>query len=512
MTNIFANFFETKSTKIKYIILFVLGLLAVFALAPFHIWPLYATAIWGFMIALDDARKNAKPLKSAFWRAFIFGFAHFALGMFWVGQAFLVDAEKFAWLIPFAMSALPAFIGIYYGIAGLLYAKFAPKNANRVFWFAFCFGAIEYLRSILFTGLPWNLSAYIWKAGGIISQSGALIGPFGVGLLTILVFASLNIIREGKSKLIIILDVVIIAFSIGFGAWRLNNATQFDNANKIAVGQAGFSQKDLWDSENRENVINNYIGQLNTKTAKDANIIVWPEGAFPFDLFTDAEALSKINPLIKDKVLIVGAPHADFVDPNKYFNSIAFLTGSNDIYPSLLSTYDKFHLVPFGEYLPLRPFFNTLGISSLVAYGTDFSKGESPKVLKIGNLPNIDPRICYEIIFPHFNNGQIRPDMIVNVSVDAWYGDYLGPDQHYNQARWRAIEEGLPLIRAASGGWSGIIDAFGRPISQFRKGNDIISANLPSKLTQTPYSRYSDAIFLLLMVVFAANTYLTRKF
>lgn len=511
MPNYFANFFETKSVKIKYIILFVLGLLAVFALAPFHIWPLYAIAIWGLMIALDDSKKSPKPLKSAFWRAFIFGFAHFALGMFWVGQAFLVDAKKFAWLIPFAMSALPAYIGLYYGLAGLLYSKFAPKSANRVFWFAFCFGAIEYLRSILFTGLPWNLSAYIWQAGGIISQSGALIGPFGVGILTILIFASLNVIREGKSKSILILNIIIIAASIGFGAWRLATPVQNNSEIKIAVGQAGFSQKDLWDSANRESVINNYIGQLNTKTAQDANIIVWPEGAFPFDLFSDDEALSKINPLIANKLLIVGAPHADFVDPNKYFNSIGFLTGNNDRYPTLLSTYDKFHLVPFGEYLPLRPLFNALGISSLVAYGTDFTKGESPKNIKIGNFPNIDPRICYEIIFPHFNNSQVKSDMIVNVSVDAWYGDYLGPDQHYNQARWRAIEEGLPLIRAASGGWSGVIDSYGRPISQFRNGNSIISVILPNKLTQTPYSKHSDAIFLLLMVVFAANTYRTRR-
>lgn len=512
MKNYFANFFETKSTKIKYVILFILGLLAVFALAPFHIWPLYAIAIWGLMIALDDAKNSTNPLKSAFGRAFIFGFAHFTLGMFWVAQAFLVDAKKFAWLIPFAMSALPAYIGIYYGLAGVLYSKFAPKNSNRVFWFAFCFGAAEFLRSILFTGLPWNLSAYIWKAGGIISQSGSLIGTFGVGLLTIFAFASLNVIREGKSKLILIFNIIIICASISFGSWRLTTPLQNEGNIKIAVGQAGFSQKELWDSNNRETVINNYIELLNTETAHESNIIVWPEGAFPFDLFSDEETLSKINPLIQNKVLIVGVPHADFNDQNKYFNSMAFLTGNNDIYPTLLSTYDKFHLVPFGEYLPFRSLFNALGISSLVAYGTDFSKGESPKVLKIGNLPLIDPRICYEIIFPHFNNGQIRPDMIVNVSVDAWYGDYLGPDQHYNQARWRAIEEGLPLIRAASGGWSGIIDSYGRPISQFRRGHAIISANLPSKLGQTPYSRYSDAIFLLLMVVFAANTYLTRKF
>jgi apolipoprotein N-acyltransferase len=511
LQNYFALWFAKLNTKTKYAILLFAGIASVFSLAPFFIWPIYAIGIIILFNSLDDAKHNKNPLKSAFWRAFTFAFGFFAFGLFWVAQAFLVDAKKFAWLIPFAMSALPACLGLFFGLAGFLYRRFAPDSVLRIFWFALCFGFTEYLRGTLFTGFPWNLPAYIFNAGGYISQSASLIGPYGVSLFILLIFASLNVIWEKNGRLVFIFCAIITVAANIFGYIQLKNAPRQTSDFVVAIGQGGFTQKELWQDENRDLVVSNYINQLKSEAVKNAKLIVWPEGTFPFDLFTDDEVLRAINPLIKDKVLIVGAPHSDFnanpnENENKYFNSLAFLGGSNTKYPDLLAIYDKFHLVPFGEYLPFRKFLNSIGISSLVAYGSDFSPGDAPKILKIGDLPAIDPRICYEIIFPNFNQSQIRAQFIVNSSVDAWYGDYLGPDQHYNQSRWRAIETGTPLVRAAAGGWSGIIDANGRPLHEFRRGNKIISGNLPLFLPQNFYTRYGNGVFLLIMVVFAAIT------
>ncbi len=486
----------------KYLSLALLGLLAVFAFAPFFIAPLFALALIILLWALDDCKEQKSPLRAGFARAFVFAFFHFALGMFWVGQAFLVDAEKFAWLLPFAVTALPAFIALFYGIMGLIYVKFAPSNPARILWFALCFSIIEYIRGHAFTGLPWNLSAYIFEAGSPFSQIASIIGPYGMGLLIVFISASLAITYEDKKYFTLALALGF--FAMIFGIVRMPIPEKMPKSEiLVATAQAGFSQKDLWNPENKQKVFDAYIAQLKTENAKNAGLIVWPEGTFPSEFFTEPELLEAINPLIANKILVVGAPRADVKDDKLiYYNSLAFITGSKEKYPQLLALYDKNHLVPFGEYLPFRSFFNAIGIESLVAYGTDFSKSEKPQTIKIPGLFKIEPRICYEIIFPNFGKITERGDVIVNASVDAWYGDFLGPDQHYNQARFRAIEEGKPLIRAAAGGWSGIIDPYGRVSADFRKGNNIVAAFPAKALGSTIYSQYGELIYFLLIVVF----------
>lgn len=504
--------FENSKTIFKYLLLILSGALSVFALAPFFIWPLYAVAILLLFIALEDAKKLQNPLKAMFWRSFAFGFGYFALGMFWVGAAFLVDAQKFAWLLPFAMTALPAGLSIYYGLFGLLYGVMKINSAFRIMWFAACFTLMEFLRGTLFTGIPWNLTAYIFEAGGIISQSGALIGPYGVSLISIFCFLLLGIYKEKNAKFLISLGIAFYTFALIFGGLRLIKPIQYiENSPKIAIGQAGFSQKELWNEENKDLVVKTYFDQLKTQKALNSDIIIWPEGAFPFEIFSDKEFLIELNKLIKGKYLILGAPRAqeDYAQI-LYFNSMATLYGGKNELPELISIYDKSHLVPFGEYLPFRSFFNAIGISSLVAYGTDFTKGEGAQIIQIPNFPSFDPRICYEIIFPNFNNSIARPKLIINVSVDAWYGDLLGPDQHFNQAKWRSIEEGIPLLRSAAGGWSGIVDSMGREISVFRIGNNLIDGRIPIANAQTLYSKMPNAVFFLLMVVFIAISYLWR--
>jgi apolipoprotein N-acyltransferase len=485
------------------------GIAAVFGFAPFFIAPFYGIGIVFLFLALE----NAPSLKGAFWRAWFFAFVMFAASMFWLGAAFLVDAQKFFWLMPFAITLLPAALGIFWGIGGIAYFKFRPSSATKALFFAACFALIEYMRGTIFTGLPWNLPAYIFNAGGLISQNGAWLGPFGVSLFALFVFVSLLVIDQKGGKQIFALAVAICGIGFGYGFYHKNFAQLMPSKNPpiIATGQGGYSQKELYQSGNEIKVVETYIRLLESDVAKQAKVIVLPEGTFPFLLLEEPYVLFEINKHIQNKLLIVGAPRRDFSNQEQYYNSIAFISGNPNA-PELLKLYDKGHLVPFGEYLPFKAVFNALGITSLVSYGTDFNSGKGPQLIKIADIPLIEPRICYEIIFPNYTNKEsIKADWIVNVSVDAWYGDLLGPDQHYNQARWRAIEQGKPLVRAASGGWSSITDSFGESVVQFRSGNRLISASLPPKIVSTLYSRLSDGFFAVFLLSFFVSAILFDK-
>lgn len=494
-----------------YLLLFCAGGLSVLGHAPFFYWPCFGLGIIALIIALDNAKNNGSSKFSFFLRAFSFGLGYFSCGMFWVGAAFLVDAEKFAWLMPFAVVGLSAFLASYWGIAGLLYGIFANYSPFRVFWFASIFSLMEFARGHLFTGLPWNLPAYIWEAGSSISQSGALIGPYGVSLFTLLVFASFASLVHNATKttrLIALFGILVSLFGLGYGFFRLEAAKNLEvnrDAPVIAVGQAGFAQRELWQAGNEVKIANTYFNLLNTKAAKTADFVVFPEGAFPFLPLEEPAFLNELNNHIGQKTVAFGIIRSEPVNSAeyRYFNSIAFLKQGNQL-PELTGLYDKYHLVPFGEYLPFKAFFNALGITSLVAVGEDFSKPTGPKTLKIEDLPRFDPRICYEIIFPGFQKkSNVRADFILNVSVDAWYGDLLGPDQHYNQARWRAIESGQPLVRAASGGWSSITDSFGRAQVELRIGNVMASAKLPATIVAPPYYNHGEVAFLIFSAFFA---------
>lgn len=466
-----------------YAFLFASGLLNVFSFAPFFIWPIYAISIIIFILSLDAAKNQKNYLRALFWRGWVFGFGLFLISISWIGSAFLVDAEKFLWLMPFALTALPACNAVLFGIAGVLYGLLKNKNAFGAFWFAACLGFTEFLRGHIFTGFPWNFPAYIFKAGGIISQSSFIIGIYSVSLFIVFIFASFAKIGEKHFKKVFTIAICSLAIAQIYGALRLNNAKNEKpsiNAPIIATGQGGFTQKQLFNQDNILYVANTYLSMLDSDAVKKANIIVWPEGTFPFLALEEPELIKEINRRLNGKTLIFGAVRREIKNGDEsYFNSIVFLKGSPQG-AILENLYNKYHLVPFGEYLPFKNFLNSIGISSLVSYGTDFHKGIGPSSIKIIGAPATEPRLCYEAVFPNIAP-KTQSDWIVSVSVDAWFGDMLGPDQHYNQAKWIAIEAGKPLIRSASGGWSGIVNSYGQTIVEMKSSMGMVSAQLPPK-------------------------------
>jgi len=489
----------------------LLGALAVLGHAPFHIWPAFAVSICGLVLLLDGASQNKKRLRSAFWRGWAWGFGYFLAGMFWVGNAFLVDAEKFAALMPFAVTALPAAMGVYWGLAAVAAMFFWSPGAARLLTFAFCFGVSEYLRSHMFTGLPWNLPAYIWKPGEAISQTASLIGPYGLSLLTLWALATPVVLlakgdRRGRPIALIAAGLLALG-SYAFGSFQLQSAGPVSPMGGkgpiIAAGQAGFSQKDVWDPANTMRIVETYLGLLETPEAQKADIVVWPEGAFPFLLLEEPFVLDQIQARLGARTLAVGSIRRDLLAGQPAYTNSLLVFDVEQGGLTTRSVYDKHHLVPFGEYLPLRPLFRALGIASLVSYDGEMSPGPEPTTLSLPKAPLADPRICYEIVFPSFNKQATgKAAWILNVSIDAWYGDLLGPDQHYAQARYRAIETGLPLVRSASGGWSAIVDRLGRPVAEHRAGAGYATARLPATVGPTLYARFGELAFGILMLGF----------
>jgi apolipoprotein N-acyltransferase len=452
----------------------------VFGHAPFHIWPAFGVSITGLFLLLDDAPKRLTPLRSGFFIAWSWAFGYFLAGMFWVGNAFLVDAQKFAAIMPIAVTALPAGLAVFWGLAGIGYTQFWRGDSSRLLLFAVTFALAEFARGHLLTGLPWNLPAYIWKPGGWISQVSALIGPYGLSLGTLLVLALPGLCMDrARPKVVGLLVLGLAVLALGFGAWRVNSAGSVNPmAGKgpiISAGQGGFTQKEVWDPANASRVTQTYLDLLNDPRAQRADMVIWPEGAFPYLLMEQPEVIGEIDARLGDRTLITGAIRRESRgQKDNYWNSI-FVFDKSRGEVAVQGSYDKYHLVPFGEYLPLRPFF---------------------KALAIKGAPPADPRVCYEIIFPNFNpKAAGQAGWILNVSIDAWYGDLLGPDQHYAQARARAIETGMPLVRAASGGWSAIVDRYGRPLAQHQKGAGYAVARLPLDAATTLYGKYGEVFF-----------------
>jgi apolipoprotein N-acyltransferase len=511
---------QAKRGFVGFLIAALLGVLGVLGHAPFHIWPAFAVSIGGLFILLDSAAGRPKPLWAAFAVAWSWAFGYFLAGMFWVGNAFLVDADKFALLMPFAVAALPAGLAVFTGLGGAVAITFWRPDAMRLCVFAIALSLSEFARGHLLTGLPWNLPAYIWKPGGVFSQTAALIGPYGLTLVTCFVLAAPLLWVNGKlSAFRRSMSAVAFALVIGmagYGGWRLAQAGPLDRMKGtgpiISAGQGGFTQREVWDPANAGRVTQTYLDLLDNPDAKQSDIIVWPEGTFPYLLLEQADVLAELESRLGNRTLALGSIRRATSEQGSVYRNSILVLDRRDGALTLRAAYDKFHLVPFGEYLPFRPIFRAFGIASLVSYDGDMTPGSGPSTLAVTGAPLADPRVCYEIIFPAFNQaGAGRAKWILNISIDAWYGDQLGPDQHYAQARARAIETGMPLVRAASGGWSAIVDRYGRPLAEHPRGAGYARARLPKDGAPTWYARFGNWPFLYLCTLVIILLITSRK-
>lgn len=457
------------------------GAFGVLALPPIGFFAAMFVSFTLLVWLIDGAAASPESsLPGRLWPAFatgwLFGFGYFVAGLWWVGHALLIDSEEFAWALPLAILGLPACLAIFYGLAAALARIFWSDGMGRIAALAASFGLLEWVRSFIFTGFPWNTIGYAMMPMPVMMQSAHVIGTMGVTALSVFVFAAPALLgtRQG-AKLGISLAAILFAAHLGYGAYILYltpkpEALPEDKRPVIRLVQPAIDQSAKMDNDaDREAIFETHL-KLSTEPPKEGSkrpdIIVWPETSIPFILTDNKDALTRIaDTLDDDQILIAGAVRAEELGPGyptRYYNSIYVIDGRGQI----VAASDKVHLVPFGEYLPFEDMLNELGIQNVVEMPGGFSAAASRHLLELPSGLKFYPLVCYEIIFPDEMTGDIgQANAILNITNDSWFGSTPGPYQHFQQARVRAVETGLPLIRDANSGISAVVDARGEIVS-----------------------------------------------
>ena len=483
---------------------------AALAHPPFGILP----GLFGYALLMILSERSVTT-RGAFWMGWLAGFAYFLISCWWVAEAFLVNPAQ-AWMAPFAASALPAGLGLFWGVATALYRRFGPEGLRRVLVFTALFCLLEWLRGHVLTGFPWNPAGASWKAGSAASQFASIGGVYGLSVLTVGAAAAFGPLfsagpRRGRIVTAALGALVVVALVVG-GSMRLSQARLELTDTTVRIVQANVAQASKWTPEAYESIVRRYVDMTAQPATVTPDLVIWPEGALPAsgnDVFAAGawEAAAIQAALKPGQTLLMGSGIGE-LDPSvpeggRYYNSLLIVQNLGGPSPAVSAAYDKYRLVPFGEYLPAGRLMGALGVRALTHMPTDFSAGPRPAPIDIPGAPRAQPLICYESLYPGFTTAAAgRPDWILNVSNDAWFGATSGPLQHLNLASYRAIETGLPVVRSTPTGTSAMIDPWGRVIEGKALGSGesgLIDAVLPRPTTVTAYGYLGDLTFWLLI-------------
>ena len=495
----------------RYGLSFLLGISATATLPPVDLTPLLLVAFPG-LLWLDEGSPG--PWAS-FRLGYAFGFGFFVSGLYWIAGALLVDVASFWWLMPFAVIGLPALFALYIGLT-LLATKFVNDRLRlpgtaRVCAFAILWTVAEWARGHAFTGLPWNLMGYTWSGAfpGAIAmlQSAAWIGIYGLSFLTVLAASlstrlgslSLASASAGRRLSSAIAAALLILVPSVLGAIRLQTTPTADTGTWLRIVQPSVPQSMKWEPSAAERNLRLLLDLSAAPTPRPVAAVIWPEAATPFLLERNPSLRRQIGTIAAGRgYVITGAVRANPPpDPvRQIWNSLEALNKDGEI----VVEYDKAHLVPFGEYVPFR---DELPLKKITPGTVDYSAGPGTRTIELSGLPRFAALICYEVIFPGAIVDEYdRPAWILNVTNDAWYGQSSGPYQHFAIARTRAVEEGLPLVRVANNGVSGVVDPVGRVVARIDL-NTVGYADLPLPAAGevTPYGRGGDWILLVLLLL-----------
>ena len=502
---------------------FFAGVLSALALAPVYALPLLAVGFSILIVLIDAAAEGPRKKRRAFAAGWFFGFGYFIAGVYWMAFSFFVQAEAFAWMAPFAVTGLPAFLALFTGAAAVVCVFFWRPGWPRIFLFAAVWTLFEYARGNVLTGLPWNLAGQALAGSAIAAQTAAWWGAYGLSLVAVFLAAApaarMAAGEDASARVFSGFAVAIggaaLLFAVGAARLALPEP-QPDGENFLRVVQPNIPQRekidpDLWG----RNFMRNLDLSGGAIPADARLFVIWPENAAP--LLNEAPAALDLiaERLPENAVLIAGAVRRarDEADVTRYYNSILIAPQTPEGRRPV-AAYDKHHLVPFGEYLPFYELLRAVGLAQLAPYGdAGFAPGAGPAVMNAGG-PSFAPMICYEAIFPgrSYPRGE-RPEWLLTVTNDAWFGDTSGPRQHLDMARLRAIEAGLPMARSANTGISAVIDAKGRILSRVRLYEEgRIEAALPPPLPRTLYDRWGNLVYGLMTVIFLVCAGAHRRF
>jgi apolipoprotein N-acyltransferase len=474
---------------------FALGAVAALALPPVHFVPVLLLSLPGLLVMVGAAPTAWR----AAWVGLAWGWGFHVAGLHWLTNAILTEAERFWWLVPIAVPALALPLGAFTIIPALA-ARLAPSGWPRILAFAAAWTAAEMLRGILFTGFPWNLLGTVWAFAALPIQAAAWIGVHGLSLATALVALAPLAGRRGW----LAAGAAVAGFA-AIGLVRLWPQEPAPHNVAVVLVQGNVGQDVKWREDARWPIFRRYTeltqhgAELAQEEAPGARVLaVWPETASPFLLASDREAARQATlGLPADGLLLAGSVRAEFGADgraSRVWNSLVALDAAGGV----LAAVDKTHLVPFGEYMPLRGILPLRLVQSAI----DFTAGPGLRTIALEGLPGFAALICYEVIFPGRVSPAPRPGFLVNITNDAWFGASAGPWQHLAAARMRAAEEGLPLLRAAQTGISAVFDARGRIVASMGIGETgVVLAPLPQAAAPTPFARFGLAIPLGLLAV-----------
>ena len=495
---------------------FLAGLISALAFEPVGAWPLMPLAL-GALIWLVD---RAPTLRSALARGWWFGFGNFALGLNWIATAFIYQVAMPAWLGWVAVALLSLYLALFPAAAAGLAWRWGRRHLLVfVLLFAAAWIVTEWLRAALFTGFAWNPAGVVLLPSGL-SWPARWIGTYGLSGLAVLIGGVMVLAVRQQTKRAGLLAFAV--FGAAAAAWAAAPRAPGGAGPAVRIVQPDIGQELKWSPQFAERNMARLAELSRTGGADRPRLLIWPEAAVTEPLQDERRLIGHQHDVLATRRAIrtVLAPgdllltggitirSADGVRATGATNSV-FAIGSDG---EILARYDKAHLVPYGEYLPMRPLLSAIGLSRLVPGDLDFDPGPGPRTLDVPGLGRVGFQLCYEIIFP----GQVvdprqRPDFIFNPSNDAWFGAW-GPPQHLAQARMRALEEGLPVVRATPTGISAVIDAGGRLLHSIPHGEaGVIDARLPLPAAPTLFARFGNPASLAFALLLVAAAIAVRR-
>jgi apolipoprotein N-acyltransferase len=502
----------------RYLLALILGAMAALVFSPVNSVPAALIAFSGFVWLFDGTRTR----RAALALGWCFGYGFFLAGLHWITAALFVDIAQYGWLLPVVLLVFPGavlapFVAVCMFGAYEICRRFRLAGSARILVLAVAWTTAEWLRGHLFTGFPWNLMGYAWAGefpGALaVLQVTSIVGIYGLSLITVLAAALPARLGDlgGNRLWAIVAAALLIALPAGWGSWRLAHAE-----DRMVPGvMLRLVQPSIPETlKNDPAALNQNFRLLLALTQSPSSVpitaVVWPEAAAPPLMERRPDVRQAVAAALpKGGLLLTGTERGEPVEgrPVRFWNSLDALDDKG----AIIATYDKAHLVPMGEYVPFR---DILPIEKVVPSIGDFSRGTGPRTLDLPGLPPVSPLICYEVIFPGVViDPEHRPKWLLNVTNDAWYGRSAGPYQHAEIARTRAVEEGLPLVRAANNGISEVVDAYGRYIRP-RLGIDeigVLDAPLPEALPPTPYESVRDQAFWIVSLLMLAMAILVSR-
>lgn len=459
-------------TKNRYLLSLVLGALSALAMPPYCAFPIlffsFPTLLYLFKTSINN--------KTAFLSGFLFGMGYFTFGLYWISNAI---ANDFPYLLPLALLGIPALLSIYIGAVGYITKFISNKTSNDfilMLSFAVTYFIFEFLRGILLSGFPWNLTAYTWENYLSIFQNINFLGVYGFSFLSILIFSTPYLFfNKSKFKLAVLINaisVITIVFLFIIGDKKIeNDELVYKPFNKNILFIQPSLSLEISNLDSMKTFDEYYLMTKEAITKEDSiDAIVWGETAIPFAINNYPEYLSLLSDIIPEGVVLMTGSIRE--EEGKYYNSIVVINSDGEI----IADYDKSHLVPFGEYMPFDKYID---IEKIVGFNFMFSKGSGVKTVKVEGIPSFSPLVCYEMIFPNkVINKSSKPEFLFNVSNDTFYGISSGPYQHFGIAKAQAIATGLPVVRVGNYGISAIINKNGKIIDSLNlsdKGYKVIA-------------------------------------